>query len=654
MKTACLSFTFLVTSVAFCFDLLAGPPSGPLGAFGTSRKWRDSAGKFSIDASMEHASSTEVKLKKADGKIVTVPLSKLSEADRMFVESFLEAEAAFGGSEEDNPFAGGDDAESSMPATKAKSPGSKSDIAGSDFDSIPKVTFSSNRAKPINFDYSTPFWNVEVNSLPTSPALPDSITNVPLSKDFFDKLQLQVSRESPVGFVSIYRTGRSESENYSRLGMLRFPDGDPVALGQSSLPWKILGVAPNGKSVALVRDEGWDKGNDVAIIDMEGDQAIPRFQFVAGGGSWDELHWGSFLDHDRFVIISQKHVLKVWNLKEKTVQMQGATSNCLYAASNANNSLLAFPAAGRVALVDSESFKQVGLIVCERSEMPTVAFSPDGKKLATFLPFVVSIYSMNDGQLIRSIAVGREQVGLAIDWIGEDHVIIDKQLVVDTKRGFPVWNYQCNHPRAVSGNRIYVIQAGKQPSILGLALPHDAAARAAERMSPDSILAVKKGSTVALSTNLQGLSPQEQEQSKNAIQTKLVNLGFKISSSASIQYHLSLAQGDVQEEEYGESNTPFPVPFGRVTGPTTKVTFRPWYHTLLVTVDGQEVFRSVQTVASPGSVQLKEGETIQQAVNRHVQPSARFFESMSLPFEIVQPKYRNGLGESRITEQGIR
>lgn len=49
------------------------------------RIWREVTGKFSVEATLVEKTSTDVVLRKKDGKIVTVPLLKLSTADVNFV-----------------------------------------------------------------------------------------------------------------------------------------------------------------------------------------------------------------------------------------------------------------------------------------------------------------------------------------------------------------------------------------------------------------------------------------------------------------------------------------------------------------------------------------------------------------------------------------
>lgn len=67
----------------------AGEPKGPLSGFALQRTWSDMSGKFRVKATLEFADRTNVKLLKADGLSVTVPLDRLSQSDQRFVKGFL-------------------------------------------------------------------------------------------------------------------------------------------------------------------------------------------------------------------------------------------------------------------------------------------------------------------------------------------------------------------------------------------------------------------------------------------------------------------------------------------------------------------------------------------------------------------------------------
>ncbi|MFP6613292.1 MAG: leucine-rich repeat domain-containing protein [Pirellulales bacterium] len=66
-----------------CLLLMAAPVS--------ARKWTSSDGKFSVEAELVEAKDGNVRLKRQDGKVITVPVSKLSKADQDYLSSMATA-----------------------------------------------------------------------------------------------------------------------------------------------------------------------------------------------------------------------------------------------------------------------------------------------------------------------------------------------------------------------------------------------------------------------------------------------------------------------------------------------------------------------------------------------------------------------------------
>ena len=61
----------------------------PKASAAPSRTWTDATGKFRTEAEYLGLDDGKVKLKKANGKVITVPLEKLSEADQEYVRKTL-------------------------------------------------------------------------------------------------------------------------------------------------------------------------------------------------------------------------------------------------------------------------------------------------------------------------------------------------------------------------------------------------------------------------------------------------------------------------------------------------------------------------------------------------------------------------------------
>ena len=87
----------------FCVLVLALVPAAALA--GESRNWSDKSGKFSITAEMIAVQQGNVVLRTADGRQLTVPIKRLSDADRAFVEGLEPAKSERRGASKGNALA---------------------------------------------------------------------------------------------------------------------------------------------------------------------------------------------------------------------------------------------------------------------------------------------------------------------------------------------------------------------------------------------------------------------------------------------------------------------------------------------------------------------------------------------------------------------
>ena len=62
-------------------------PNAPEPAENALREWTDSTGKYRIKATFEEQDGSNVKLRREDGKRIVMPISKLSDADRDYLDN---------------------------------------------------------------------------------------------------------------------------------------------------------------------------------------------------------------------------------------------------------------------------------------------------------------------------------------------------------------------------------------------------------------------------------------------------------------------------------------------------------------------------------------------------------------------------------------
>ena len=66
---------------------VASDETAPAPQLASARTWTDSTGNHTVEAEFVDLKDGKVRLKKEDGKTITIPIERLSEADQEFVKS---------------------------------------------------------------------------------------------------------------------------------------------------------------------------------------------------------------------------------------------------------------------------------------------------------------------------------------------------------------------------------------------------------------------------------------------------------------------------------------------------------------------------------------------------------------------------------------
>ncbi|MFO0942910.1 MAG: SHD1 domain-containing protein [Pirellulales bacterium] len=356
--------------------LLGGEPVGKLANYAVGRKWVDSTGKFTIEGKLKYADKDDVQILQENGKVVKIKLTGLSAKDQGFVQAFLEAEAKAGSDGSgDSPFKVVGDAPassnmnsnngSSQSTSQSKSssqlvvPGESSDPG----EPVKRVPVTKG-AKLITAKMDKFFWAAK-------PALgfPEVKFNevavaTEMKKPFFAGLRVMSAGKAGISVINACQQGRGEKDNYSRFAVVRASDGSVSDVLELKTPWKLMALSADGARVAAVRIEGWDKGNDVGIFKVTKNGLTPEFQFTAGGGAWDELHYVGFAAGNKLITISQKHTLLVWDIaaEKPKVIYQGNSGGALHAVLSPAGEMMALPAGNAIAVIDIAAAKVIGLI----------------------------------------------------------------------------------------------------------------------------------------------------------------------------------------------------------------------------------------------------------------------------------------------------
>jgi hypothetical protein len=503
------------------------------------------------------------------------------------------------------------------------------------------------------------FWSVKTpRSLPDI-SFEDASIQTSLKKPFFAGMQVMGAGKAGTIVLNAYQEGRNR-EAFGRFVVTSATTSESSSVVEFPDPWRLIAMSPDGGRFAAVRVEGFNKGNDVAVFQVNENEITPEFQFTAGGGSWDELHWAAFLPDNRFVTISQKHDLTIWDLENKNgpkAIKRGSTGTAQKASITPSGELLAFASGSAVAVLDTTDGKLVG---CIKRDEPvySVAISTSADMIATLGPFKVTLFGMDDGKEIRTVPTMASNPSAELLWLGK-HLLVGNVLY-DVERGVPLWTYDTHATKSVLGDLLLAGFGDDNGSSVGLfRIPHENAVRVAKEIDPATSYALRPGDSISVEYDFGSTPPALQEKIREAVTAKILAVGWKLNQGADNVMTIKLEQGKSEEAEYFEHRGFGPVfhPFGfggRPSGPGEKVTYTPWTHTMTLKSLGKQVFSNVHKIGAPQNLQDEKGVTTQAQVDKYCKPSPSYFTNAAIPPYMLKAEYQGGLGKSRIEATGVR
>lgn len=293
----------------------------------------------------------------------------------------------------------------------------------------------------------------------------------------------------------------------------------------------------------------------------------------------------------------------------------------------------------------------------------SVGFSQDGRKIVV-VDSQVRIWDLQSASkpVVRRrrnlLEYGSGSVVLIDDnWIKGGHQLysLEKEIVVwsYTGSGVSIWRNKMlggwNLLAGIKG-RYGVSSSEKHTALIGLAkVPHDPALDALGKLEAVDLLMLKSGSGIQVDDGI------KDERIRSGIMRAMKENDWHEDPDAEVLIRASAKRGPSETREFGTYKNRFgALGFGK---PDTveKVTAAPWIQLVeLVYLKNDKIAWQKQAGYVPSSFSgLKEGESIQAAMNKATQPSYEMFKNLEFPKELIYPEFKNGVGRTAITVNGF-
>ncbi|QDT70658.1 hypothetical protein MalM25_36130 [Planctomycetes bacterium MalM25] len=462
---------------------------GPPRAAHAERTWSDTTGKYQVVATYGGVEGDRVVLKKPNGKQTKVPLAKLSEADRRYVQ---EAQG------DSNPFVASRGAGGSM----------RADWSG--VQTIrPRISRKWKWAPPALPKPESP--QVRVDSLDLSPTPGESGHSESLERLF-------VARDGRSA-VALLEQKAYQGRNY--LQRLDFAAGDSERIVECPPDSVVLDVLPEERLV-LLRSEDRN-ATRLYLKRMESDELKPVSDFNADPPG--SFHKG--IDGAR--LLSGGRLLTYGTLGDSVI-WDGARAKALHRLKfetrggsglelGPQGRFLFANAEGGIAIIDTETGEHVASIPHSLSSIKRISVDRRLQRLAIASGDMIITIDLRTGEMIDGFSGGLVEKG-EVDFI-EDLLLVDDRYLVAPKYPLLLWQYvmatsgSYDNLLTVHGGRMwYVARTGGSIdgawSVASAETPHTAIRdKLAELGDLDELVILSPGDRVVVSADTDLPADQE-------------------------------------------------------------------------------------------------------------------------------------------------
>jgi hypothetical protein len=627
------------------------------------RAWTDATGKFKQKARFVKLDGDELTLETEAGKTITMSLEKLSEADQAMARKIAaKAGPKSSGDRDDNPFAGKADPDARPGSPAADGPGM--DQAGGDPAAVEVSTGNWRGRRKVTVDPQGA-WSVTVDGA----AFPEKLATKPIplpgppqgSDAFFEKID-GLFMGPGVGRACVRIVDSSPAKprksTLSVVDLVRGEVKDPVILPAR------MSLADVDRSCEFVLT----LPDNIAVPGVLGPPPPSLGVWRIDGGSvepvrvWnpqdpDNAHTGAptsarFIDADHVFCVAFPGKLSVWHAPEAraiwSIDIAPGTSPAV----SPGGKYLAATVGDRICLFDALTGKTAGCLAAVPGAVGNLSFRPDGAQLAMLSSQRLVVWDLQSGEVYRDFSFAAVPAG-SVDWLFGGYVLCGGTSLVDLERRAVIWKYLADGHTGVpggwgeiGGQFWYALQAdgSRGRALYPASLPQDDVTRVVTGLDPEHLLAVRPGASFTLDVRVQG-DAGEQQKVQQGLAERLAAAGMTIGQGGALVLQATTETGKSREMSYRA--------FGRLRGEAEKVTVTDQISRLRILEQGKPIWEQVVAGGAPAFLQIKEGQSLQEALAPYQKPNLQYFSEVNLPQYVARPAEDGAYGFSKLTPQGV-
>jgi hypothetical protein len=595
-------------------------PSKPAEAPATeSRTWSDATGKFKIEASFVGVENDQVQLKKADGKVISLALSKLSVKDQATAKLLA--------------------ATAKAPIIKEAPPAEPAVVQMLMVGSPGDETKLSLQDVPLLKLEPPPTWAVVADpAKPPTPSIADQLSTIPLratfdangkSSDNYDRAESMIA-DAAHAWLWIGLYSYDSGTKGSRLERIDVTNGQVMPPLRMPFKLKLICVDPTGRLLATCRAESAiDHDKHIDLWEIDGNELRPYKNFTPGDTdaspvALKQFEWAEFVDRGHLLTLSDKKKLVLWDIETLKAVYQidlGYGSRCDPTLSPGRHHVVVESNKG-VFVLEALTGKVLGHREIKRdfAQVVCVTFSADGSRLAGASGGEFWIWNIADGKVVANISETYMNVdtGYAFSFGSNNHFITGHRCAYDIERGrmsFQMGGYWSS-AATFAGREFYVTNGGGGPAkphkVVHLDLSGDHIAKKAATYTEEELLAIKPGKKISLDYSSLPFEAAEIAKMRDAIKLAFEKNGWKLAApgeAGDLTLTGTMATAKAKQVEYQSYDLR-----------TTRVMVNSQLLELVLSAPGVEmpVWQSKLNRGPPSHIRLKEGQTPEDAIREEM------------------------------------
>ncbi|MDO5113083.1 MAG: SHD1 domain-containing protein [Planctomycetia bacterium] len=619
------------------------------------RTWTDKSGKFQIEAEFLSRDGSKIRLRLANGKRTSIPIQKLSEEDREYIESL-----------EENPFLVGmeEEEEEEKVSERPEKPSRKSSVKKSS--KIPNTDVVPNgntrREKKIIVGGDGVDWSVQPEVVPIR-KITKAIHPIPVRSDsqftrvnMFGEEALFFGEPACNTMVFAFRTGHFEGEK-------GFVEKCSLAKGDAELiPLPMRGIVTDmsldGKALLCICETPKDNRGPfynkftLAKLEFQGNRLVIAAQFRPYYPSEpvsNPVFIRADIDTAWFITENQAmtgsgNTTTLWNLETcRSIWSMNVPSKQV--TLSPDRKLMVVVTQKHLEFRNTQDGKLCGTLRLPDEKIFRCAFDPTGGKLAVLGPTALWVYDLTDGNTLYDIPLIASQNDNRLLWTGEKTLLIGSVLY-DLESGVPLCDYgiHTRAPLAWFRGRVWLpLQTGFRENrvdvVLGMELPHPEAAKALEKIDVIQQFAVYPGVSVKLTIETNDFA--DEEEARKILTDRLAERKIQVADDASVEVILRYVDTGKEEEiSYDRARTihGFPVPrpprspLSRSRDqPLGTMKLKVFEQSLEFVENGETIWRNFTHTTGPNQVKYNPEKTIEDTFREVNKPNTNYVNVVPVP-----------------------